>query len=97
MTRHPCQAQWDAALRRDFSENIARCRKAKPTYSVPDRWLRCVMFLEGLLKDQPERIAALKQADLTTVFVSGSAEAKTVAMAALQHASVSSRDADITC
>jgi len=87
MSRHPQQDQWNSALRREFSECVAYCLTATPTYSEPDPWNRCTVFLDGIVKTQPERIAALDRDDLTTVLMSGSQAAKTAAIGALQHAS----------
>ena len=91
MTRHPMQDQWDAALRREFSECVAHCQAATPTYAEPDPWTRCTRFLEGIVKTQPERVAAL---DLVAVLMSRSQAARVTAMTALEHAEpVSSPDA----
>jgi len=85
MTRHPCRGQWDPALRRQFSENVERCRTTEPLRWMPDTWERCTLFLTTLMSSQPERIAALDTNDIITIMEHGSAEAKEAAMAALQH------------
>ena len=94
MSHHPYQEQWDAALRAEFSACVAQCHAARRALAERDPWNRCTVFIEGLLRTQPERIAALDRDDMTTLLLSGSQDAKVAAMKALEHAAtVSSPDA----